>query len=67
MTECCQLTVKPLVEMVPKDKMCKVNKPALNIFNQYSMNKQQLDKMNNTIDFTEKKTFKALGKDSVNK
>jgi len=67
MAKCCGAPPNPLVVMVPKEKTCKVNKPALNIFNQYNLNKQQVMKANNTIDFTTTKVIKAMGKDAVSK
>jgi len=52
--------------MVPKEKTCKVNKPALNIFNVFTMNKQQVMKANNTFDLSaSSKTYKSMGKDAV--
>jgi len=70
MSKCCGVPPSPLVVMVPKEKTCKVNKPALNIFNQYYMNKQQNKNngYNNTIDFSaSSKTAKSMGKDAVSK
>jgi len=65
MAKCCGDAPTALVVAAKGDKTCKVNKPALNIFNQYSMNKQQKVKANNTIMFDDSKTMKAMGKDAV--
>jgi len=64
-SKCCDVSPNTLVEMVPKEKTCKVSKTLLNIFNQYNLNKQQVLKGNNTIDFSLDKTMKAMGKDAV--
>jgi len=66
MSKCCNSPPSPLVVMGPKEKTCKVNKPALNIFNVFNLNKQQNMKANNTIDFSpSSKTAKSMGKDAV--
>jgi hypothetical protein len=50
----------------PKDKKCKVT-PALlkSTFNSYVMNKEQNTKKNNTIDLTDSKVTKKMGKPAV--
>jgi len=65
MSKCCVSPPNPLVKMAPKEKICKVTLPSLNIFNLYTLNKQQNMKTNNAIDYSATKIVKGLGKDAV--
>jgi len=65
MEKCCSNYPKELVPFVKGDKICKVNKNALKIFNQYSLNDYQDIKKNNTIDLIKSKNAKDFGRSAV--
>jgi len=65
MSKCCSNGPALLVKHLDGDRTCGVNQPTLKIFNTFTLNKYQILKMNNTIDFESEKIGKAYGKDAV--
>jgi len=64
MYKCCAEPPADLATFVKGEKTCKVNTGTLKIFNFYSLNKHQDDKMGNNITWGDKMR-KGLGKDAV--
>jgi hypothetical protein len=66
MPKCCSDKLADLVVAPKGDKRCKVNPGALkNTFNSYVLNKQQVAKKNNTIDYEDDKALKKMGNAAV--
>jgi len=53
------------VVLIKKDKTCGVNPAALRAFNVYTLNQQQNNNPENTVDFNDAAVQKKIAKDAV--
>jgi hypothetical protein len=64
MHKCCNSAPNDIVAANKTDKACKVKSPNLKIFNTYSLNKFQSDKLDNSLLF-DVKLKRTFGKEAV--
>jgi len=67
MSKCCSNGPISVLPLMRGDKTCKINAGAIKIFNSYVLNKQQVFKAGNTINYADTKVIQGLGKDAVRK